>query len=61
MSRTRRLAVAVALVIGGTLAMGGMAYADATSTSSGSTFDGHVSPVTNFNQGALASLTHIKF
>jgi len=60
MSRTRRLAVAVALVIGGTLALGGMAYADTTSTH-GSTFDGHVSPVTNFNQGALADLTHIKF
>jgi hypothetical protein len=65
MSRTRRLALAAAVVIGGTLTLGGVAYADSSSESTGpsgdsSVLDGHVTPGVNSNQADFAKLTHIK-
>jgi hypothetical protein len=65
MSRTRRLALAAAVVIGGTLTLGGVAYADSATDSTGpsggtSVIDGHMTPGVNSNQGDFAKLTHIK-
>jgi hypothetical protein len=67
MSRTRRLALTVAVVVGGTIAVGGVAFAadndsDAT-PAQGSIVNGHMTPGVNSSDssGLLADLGHVKF
>jgi len=57
MSRTRRLAVAAVLVIGGALALGGVAYA--ADNGAHPAINGHIMPGVNSNQGPLSELGHI--
>jgi hypothetical protein len=67
MSRTRRLAVAMAVVVGGTIAIGGVAYADdsdsGTAADQGSIVNGHMTPGVNSSDstGLLSELGHVKF
>jgi len=67
MSRTRRLALTVAVVVGGTIAVGGVAFAadnegDVTSDH-GSIVNGHMTPGVNSSDstGLLSDLGHVKF
>jgi len=67
MSRTRRLALTVAVIVGGTIAVGGVAFAadndsDVTSDQ-GSIVNGHMTPGVNSSDsnGLLADLGHVKF
>ncbi|HEX4248642.1 MAG TPA: hypothetical protein VH008_12340 [Pseudonocardia sp.] len=67
MSRTRRLAVAMAVVVGATIAVGGVAYADDSSgdvtSDHGSLVNGHMTPGVNSSdsKGLLSELGTVKF